>query len=60
MFDDADIVAVFLLQRLPAGKYLGGTLFCWGIATASTAAVKNYGGLLTARAASSNRRFHHH
>ncbi|KAL1296906.1 hypothetical protein AAFC00_004518 [Neodothiora populina] len=40
---------IFLLQRLPAAKYLGATLFLWGIATASMASVHNYGGLLTVR-----------
>jgi MFS family permease len=34
---------------LPTGKWLGANLFCWGIATACTAATKSYGGLLATR-----------
>jgi MFS family permease len=40
---------VYIVQRLPVGKWLSLTLVGWGIATASTAAAKNYAGLVTCR-----------
>ncbi|KZF23446.1 putative MFS transporter [Xylona heveae TC161] len=45
----AAVPNVFLLQKLPTAKWLGFNVFCWGITTACTGAVHNYGGLLTTR-----------
>ena len=38
-----------VLQRVPVAKWLGVNVVLWGIATACTAAAKNYHGLLVAR-----------
>lgn len=38
-----------ILQKVPVAKWLGLNVVLWGIATACTAAAKNYGGLLAAR-----------
>ncbi|THW39681.1 putative MFS transporter [Aureobasidium pullulans] len=40
---------VFLLQRIPAAKFLSFTLCAWGIATACVAAAKGYNSLIAAR-----------
>ncbi|KAI9681266.1 MAG: hypothetical protein M1817_002548 [Caeruleum heppii] len=45
----AELPNAFILQRVPAGKWLGANVVLWGIATACTAAARNYGGLLAAR-----------
>lgn len=39
----------YLLNKVPAGKWLGANVLCWGIATACTAAAHNYHTLLTVR-----------
>jgi MFS family permease len=39
----------YILQRFPPGKWLGLNVILWGIATASTAAVNSYNGLLVCR-----------
>lgn len=41
--------AVYILNKVPAGKYLGINVVLWGIATACTAASKDYHTLLAAR-----------
>ncbi|KAL3426598.1 major facilitator superfamily transporter [Phlyctema vagabunda] len=38
-----------LIQKLPIGKYIAADIICWGAIVASTAACKNYGGLITVR-----------
>jgi len=43
------ICAVYLLQKVPAAKWLGLNVTLWGIMTACTAAVHNYHGLLAVR-----------
>jgi MFS family permease len=40
---------VYILTRVPAGKWLGINVILWGIATACTAAATNYTTLLVAR-----------
>ena len=40
---------VYLLQRMPVGKWLAICLFGWSIATACTAAATSFNGLLAAR-----------
>ncbi|OBW64188.1 MAG: Uncharacterized protein AUREO_057470 [Aureobasidium pullulans] len=45
----SSIPNVFLLQRIPAAKFLSFTLFAWGIATACVAAAKGYNSLIAAR-----------
>lgn len=42
-------LAGYILQKLPAGKWLGVNVFIWGIATACTAASTNYTTLLLSR-----------
>lgn len=39
----------FILNKVPAGKWLGINVCLWGISTAVVAATRNYAGLLTAR-----------
>ncbi|KIM92204.1 hypothetical protein PILCRDRAFT_298 [Piloderma croceum F 1598] len=39
----------YILQKVPAGKWLGMNVILWGTAVASTAAVENYRGLLACR-----------
>lgn len=39
----------YLLQKVPTGKWLGFNVAAWGIATACTAAAKDYNSLLAAR-----------
>lgn len=41
--------AVYILTKVPAGKWLGINVILWGIATACTAAATNYTTLLVAR-----------
>ncbi|KAK3671771.1 hypothetical protein LTR78_008316 [Recurvomyces mirabilis] len=41
--------SIYLLQRLPVGKYLAFTLFGWAVATACTASATTFSGLVTAR-----------
>ncbi len=38
-----------MLQKVPVAKWLGANVILWGIATACTAAARNYTSLLTAR-----------
>lgn len=45
----AEIPIGLVLQRLPAARFLGVSVIFWGIATACTAAAKNYHTLLVAR-----------
>ena len=45
----SDAYAVYLLQKVPPAKWLGINVTLWGIMTACTAAVQNYGGLLAVR-----------
>lgn len=40
---------MYILNKVPAGKYLGINVVLWGIATACTAAAKDYHTLLAAR-----------
>lgn len=42
-------MAGYILQKVPAGKWLGLNMVAWGIATACTAAATNYQTLLVAR-----------
>jgi MFS family permease len=39
----------YILQKVLPGKWLGVNVILWGLVTASTAAVKNYHGLLACR-----------
>ncbi|TKX19069.1 MFS transporter-like protein 161 [Elsinoe australis] len=39
----------YVVNRLPAARWLGCNIFLWGVTTACGAAVKNYGGLLAVR-----------
>lgn len=39
----------YILNKVPAGKWLGANVMLWGIATACTAAAHNYQSLLAAR-----------
>jgi MFS family permease len=41
--------AVYFLQRVPAAKWLGFNVTCWGVATACGAAAHNYQTLLVSR-----------
>ncbi|KAL8994334.1 MAG: hypothetical protein Q9169_005661 [Polycauliona sp. 2 TL-2023] len=45
----AEIPNAIILQRVPVAKWLGLNVILWGIATACTAAAKDYVTLLTAR-----------
>ncbi|KAI9670080.1 MAG: hypothetical protein M1829_004807 [Trizodia sp. TS-e1964] len=45
----AEVPTGFLLQKVPAAKWLGANVVLWGIATACTAAATNYNSLLAAR-----------
>ena len=45
----AEIPNGLILNKVPAGKWLGGNVVLWGVATACTAAATNYGSLLAAR-----------
>ncbi|KAL9119074.1 MAG: hypothetical protein Q9187_004371 [Circinaria calcarea] len=45
----AEVPNVYLLQQVPAAKWLGLNVILWGIMTAITAAVHNYNGLLAVR-----------
>ena len=45
----AAVINIYLVQRLPTGKWLGVCLIGWSISTACTAATHNYGGLLATR-----------
>lgn len=45
----AEIPIGLLIQRLPAAKFLGVAVICWGVATACTAAAKDYHTFLVAR-----------
>jgi MFS family permease len=40
---------VFILSKVPAGRWLGYNVICWGVATACTAAATDYHTLLVAR-----------
>ncbi|KAJ4254007.1 hypothetical protein NW762_010410 [Fusarium torreyae] len=44
-----EIPNIYFLQMVPAGKWLGGNVIFWGIATASGAAAHNYQTLLVSR-----------
>ena len=44
-----DVLSAIILQRVPVAKWLGLNVILWGIATACTAAAKDYVTLLTAR-----------
>lgn len=44
-----EIPNIYFLQRVPAAKWLGFNVTCWGIATASGAAAHNYQTLLVSR-----------
>ncbi|PNS14790.1 High-affinity nicotinic acid transporter [Sphaceloma murrayae] len=39
----------YIVNRVPAARWLGANIFLWGISTACGAAIKNYGGLLAVR-----------
>lgn len=43
------MVPGYVLNKVPAGKWLGANVILWGIATACTAAAHDYGSLLAAR-----------
>jgi MFS family permease len=43
------LCAGYILQKVPAGKWLGFNVIAWGIATACTAAATDYNTLLAAR-----------
>ncbi|KIM90327.1 hypothetical protein PILCRDRAFT_59629 [Piloderma croceum F 1598] len=45
----AEVPMGYIIQQVPPGKLLGINVILWGIITASTAAVKNYHGLLVCR-----------
>lgn len=45
----AELPTPFILNKIPAGKWLGANVVLWGIATACTAAAKDYPSLLAAR-----------
>lgn len=45
----AELPTPFILNKVPAGKWLGANVVLWGIATACTAATKDYSSLLAAR-----------
>ncbi|KAK5946824.1 hypothetical protein PMZ80_000968 [Knufia obscura] len=45
----AEIPNGYILNKVPAGKWLGANVMLWGIATACTAAAHNYQSLLAAR-----------
>ncbi|KAI9805759.1 MAG: hypothetical protein M1833_005252 [Piccolia ochrophora] len=45
----AEIPNVYFLQKVPAAKWLGANVVLWGLMTAFTGAVKDYGGLLAVR-----------
>jgi sugar phosphate permease len=45
----AEVPTGYILNKVPASKYLGINVVLWGIATACTAACHNYGSLLAAR-----------
>ncbi|RPA93284.1 MFS general substrate transporter [Choiromyces venosus 120613-1] len=45
----AEIPTGYLLQKIPAGKYLGANVILWGIATGCTAAANNFTSLVAAR-----------
>ncbi|KAH8688836.1 putative MFS transporter [Talaromyces proteolyticus] len=45
----AEVPNTFLLQKVPAGKWLGANVILWGIVVAATAGVKNYTTLVVAR-----------
>ncbi|KAF5024479.1 hypothetical protein F66182_3419 [Fusarium sp. NRRL 66182] len=47
--DKVILNAIFFLQMVPAGKWLGANVVCWGIATASGAAAHNYQTILVSR-----------
>ena len=44
-----DLHSAIVLQKVPVAKWLGANIVLWGIATACTAAAKDYGTLLAAR-----------
>ncbi|KAG8528465.1 uncharacterized protein KY384_007383 [Bacidia gigantensis] len=45
----AEVPNAIVLQKVPVAKWLGANVVLWGIATACTAAAKDYGTLLAAR-----------
>ncbi|KAK5079276.1 hypothetical protein LTR64_002301 [Lithohypha guttulata] len=45
----AEVPNGYILNKVPAGKWLGANVVLWGIATACTAAAHNYRSLLAAR-----------
>ncbi|PWW80903.1 MFS general substrate transporter [Tuber magnatum] len=45
----AEIPTGYILQKMPAGKYLGANVILWGIATACTAAANDFTSLVVAR-----------
>ena len=45
----AELPTPYILNKVPAGKWLGANVVLWGIATACTAAAKHYPSLLAAR-----------
>lgn len=45
----AAVINIYVIQRLPTAKWLGGCLIVWSVATACTAATHNFGGLLATR-----------
>lgn len=44
-----EVPNIYFLQMVPAGKWLGANVTCWGIATACAAAATNYQTLLVSR-----------
>jgi MFS family permease len=45
----AEIPTGYLLQKMPAGKYLGANVVLWGIVTVCTAATNSFTGFVVAR-----------
>ncbi|KAJ7145378.1 major facilitator superfamily domain-containing protein [Mycena crocata] len=45
----AEVPTIYMVQRVPPGKWLAINMIVWGIVTACTAAVTNYHGLLACR-----------
>ncbi|KAF4301535.1 Major facilitator superfamily [Botryosphaeria dothidea] len=45
----AEFPTLWLLPKVPLGKYIGFCLFCWGLCLCCMAACHNFGGLATVR-----------
>lgn len=45
----AEPIAAYIIQKVPAGKFLGINIACWGIVVACHAATKTYAGLMIVR-----------